>query len=252
MSFLRTKQCVIAIAAAAAFLAFGTVNASTLTMEFDYSFGDPGDPGTAPPDGAGPWLTIVFDDNNLAGSVDMTMTVGAIGIADIDQVYLNLDTAMDANDLTFTRTGGTGPTDAQTSISTGTDIASGFKADADGWFDILLDFAMAPPSARFQAGETLEYEITGAATASALVASSFNFLSFPDPVDPNGPFLAAAKVLDTGSDTVFCQLPGGEPGEQGNGQCSDWIAPTPIPVPAAVWLFGSALGLLGWMRRRTN
>ncbi|MDH3977239.1 MAG: hypothetical protein OEU86_01885, partial [Gammaproteobacteria bacterium] len=23
-----------------------------------------------------------------------------------------------------------------------------------------------------------------------------------------------------------------------------------VPVPAAVWLFGSALGLLGWMRRR--
>jgi len=25
---------------------------------------------------------------------------------------------------------------------------------------------------------------------------------------------------------------------------------TPVPVPAAVWLFGSALGLLGWVRRR--
>jgi len=23
-----------------------------------------------------------------------------------------------------------------------------------------------------------------------------------------------------------------------------------VPVPAAVWLFGSALGMLGWMRRR--
>ena len=25
----------------------------------------------------------------------------------------------------------------------------------------------------------------------------------------------------------------------------------PVPVPAAVWLFGSALALLGWIRRRT-
>ena len=25
---------------------------------------------------------------------------------------------------------------------------------------------------------------------------------------------------------------------------------TPVPVPAAVWLFGSALGMLGWVRRR--
>jgi hypothetical protein len=25
-----------------------------------------------------------------------------------------------------------------------------------------------------------------------------------------------------------------------------------IPVPAAVWLFGSALGLLGWIRRRAT
>lgn len=28
------------------------------------------------------------------------------------------------------------------------------------------------------------------------------------------------------------------------------FATTTIPVPAAVWLFGSALGLLGWVRRR--
>ncbi len=38
------------------------------------------------------------------------------------------------------------------------------------------------------------------------------------------------------------------------GNASPWLVveftPTPIPVPAAAWLFGSALGLLGWMRRR--
>lgn len=27
---------------------------------------------------------------------------------------------------------------------------------------------------------------------------------------------------------------------------------SPIPIPAAVWLFGSAIGVLGWMRRRQN
>jgi hypothetical protein len=28
----------------------------------------------------------------------------------------------------------------------------------------------------------------------------------------------------------------------------DWV--TNVPVPGAVWLFGSALALLGWMRRK--
>lgn len=30
-----------------------------------------------------------------------------------------------------------------------------------------------------------------------------------------------------------------------------WADFTVVPVPAAVWLFGSALGLLGWVRKRT-
>jgi hypothetical protein len=30
------------------------------------------------------------------------------------------------------------------------------------------------------------------------------------------------------------------------------FTPAVVPVPAAVWLFGSALGLLGWIRKRTT
>jgi len=39
------------------------------------------------------------------------------------------------------------------------------------------------------------------------------------------------------------------PGTAGSQQM---IFTTVVPVPAAVWLFGSALGLLGWMRRRAT
>ena len=63
------------------------------------------------------------------------------------------------------------------------------------------------------------------------VAGDFNYLSTP--ADINGPFFAAAKVQSTG-----------------DGEQSAWIAA--VPVPAAVWLFGSALAGLGWMRRRQS
>ena len=34
--------------------------------------------------------------------------------------------------------------------------------------------------------------------------------------------------------------------------CVDDCSTAAVPVPAAVWLFGSALGMLGWMRRRVS
>jgi hypothetical protein len=39
-------------------------------------------------------------------------------------------------------------------------------------------------------------------------------------------------------------------GESAGQDLAFTIQTTPIPVPAAVWLFGSGLGLLGWYRRR--
>ena len=37
----------------------------------------------------------------------------------------------------------------------------------------------------------------------------------------------------------------------GSGIYDDFVVGTAVPVPAAVWLFGSALAGLGWFRRKT-
>jgi hypothetical protein len=228
------------LAASAALLACGTVNAATLTLDFDTSFGDQSDPGTAPPDGGTPWFTAVFDDGGSPGTVTLTMTLAStVGTATVDGVYFNLDPAMDAALLTIAYDGLSSTAPEDHSIGQATD---GFKPDSDGFMDIFFNFPPPGGQARFEAGEVAVYDISGA----GLVASSFDFLSTPDPLElnPTGPWKAAAKIQSTGSTTVIC--------DDGVGECSDWIAPAIIPVPAAAWLFGSALCLLGWMRRRQN
>jgi hypothetical protein len=52
------------------------------------------------------------------------------------------------------------------------------------------------------------------------------------------------------SSVAACMNPGSLPGEAPC-QRQHWMTFSyAVPVPAAVWLFGSALGLLGWVRRR--
>jgi len=215
-----------AVMLAAALLSFAPVQAATLTIEYDYSFG------SVAPDGPTPWMTAVFDDDGSAGSVTLRIDLAAtVNGADVTELYFNLDPAMLATDLTITRTDGTGPSSGNIDIYTGVDD---FKADGDGFFDIWLDLPPPPGNDKFEGGEWLEFTIVGAGSAAGLVANSFNFMSLD--AGGAGPFLAAAHVQSTGP----------------NGKDSDWIAPNPIPVPAAVWLFGSALGLLGWMRRKAS
>ena len=213
--------------AAAATLLAAEVSAATITFQYTESFG------AVTPDGPAPYATATFDDGGTAGSVELTITVaGSVGEADVTAMYFNLNPALDPTALSFTRdNSSTGPTDANTTIGTGIDAFG--PVGGDGIYDIEFDFPPPPGAndARFNAGEFLKYDITGIAS---LTASDFNFFGTPGPGGNVGPYLSVARFQSTGPDPF---------------DGSDFVGA--VPVPAAVWLFGSGLiGLVGIARRK--
>jgi hypothetical protein len=210
----------VSIAFAAGLFLMTGAQASSFQLDFNYDFSNPGDLDSAPPSGSD-WLIAVFDDGGSAGSATLTLTVGNIGVADVTSVYLNFDDAQGISNLSIAQSGGTGPTATAINQSMNT-----YQADGDGIYDLKIDWA----NNDFMAGEVITFDITGSGAASGFVANDFNYLA--EIGDPKGPFFGAAKFQSTGV-----------AGEQ-----SAWVAA--VPVPAAVWLFGSALGFLGWIRRR--
>jgi len=79
-------------------------------------------------------------------------------------------------------------------------------------------------------------------------------MSTAEACGPNGPAILAASWDGT---TLTLHNEGRDAAGNVNGTdlqnaFSLTTEMAPIPVPAAVWLFGSALGLLGWMRRKAS
>jgi hypothetical protein len=196
------RHLLIAAVGATLLLPATTAQASSVSFDLDFEFS-----GAVAPDGAAPWLSATFTDV-APGTVDVTMD--ATGLNDIQENikgwYFNLDPVLDLSELTFTNGAHMGSFNNPT-FSKG---MNSFKADGDGFFDLLFTFAAGGgPNARFNAGEVFSGTFS---STEPISASSFNFGSVGG---SKGSLLTAAHVRSTGT---------------GNGD-SGWIAPGDPPTP---------------------
>ena len=200
-------------------LVFGTLpaRATELSLPLDTVFS--GDT----PAGSPPWLTATFNDGGSAGTVLLTMSATNLtGSEFVDKWYFNLDPTLNSTQLTFTPVSGTGAT-----VTTGTDFA---QADGDGKYDILFDFAEAPPSSRFGEGASSVYSISGIST---LTADSFDFFSAPG--GGEGTFTSAAHIQAIPLDDLLDESEGS--GWIGSGEAKE------VPEPGITALLGC--GMIG-------
>ncbi len=176
----------------------------------------------ASPAGTNGWIEVLFHDLG-AGKVSLTISnSGLTGSEFISSLYLNLNTNLRPNKLTFTSTGGNDPAGAS-SIQTG---YNQFKGGGDGLYDILFNFPTTS-NARFGAGEYLVYEVSG---IPGLRALDFNYLSAAS--GGSTPLLAVAHVQAIGSSDA-----------------SGWVRPAafqPIPVPETQPVPLILLGVVLW------
>jgi len=150
------------------------VSAAIVSFDMSVIFGDDGGVPTNP----SPWLNATFDDGETPGTVTLTVTVlNLVGPEKVGGVYFNLDPVFDQDDLdamAFSAPSKTGSGDSPWFNDPGiSKVIDGYKADGDGYFDILIDFHDDGPSKAFTAGDAVEYTIT----LASLTANSFDFPS---------------------------------------------------------------------------
>ncbi len=202
-------------------------------------------------------MTKNFDYNLMstsvvqgAGSAYQFMGTDLANNGTIDVWDYSWNTMADADpfiDSTFTiinLTGGTQTFNVSLGLPVSPAFSPGFKTG-------LLGFDFSDANGDGSASVTLnnwDGLIDGSSAMSlfavSIPCSGVNCTGSVGPVT-DGPLLHAAGVSASLGNNLSFDLSAGD-----SITVHTRFELTPVPVPAAVWLFGSALGLLGWMRRK--